>query len=163
MTRAQQIIEGRYWHGTSANQAKQIIDRGFEDGHGGIWPGASVQGIVFITPSRNGAKWYANSPRTKALGGPGLVEVAFEGKVEPMPREATDIYKALDHLGQRFRIPYKGPGSILDVDAIKAACLSNGIQAFSYRDRWSNGRTAVAVIDRAALRPVRSAVPRTAS
>jgi hypothetical protein len=144
----------KLYHGTSRENAEYIEKHGFGTDRrvGGISKDGQMETRYFtcLTPSKQTAKWYA----WNGSGKDGVV-MTVSYPINPIDagewkgvRGWMDIFQAFAVVGDKLGVPRVGERkTLLSMKAIAEAALAKGFNAITFKDTWSDGRSAVVALD----------------
>jgi len=134
-----------FYHGTDKEVADYILQNGFGTNKRfdyGIEPGSSMKDYTFITPSLQGAKWYANE--NMRIKNPVVMKLKYDGNIYWINKRGIEKYGAMRQSVIDFGI---NMGTMIDVDLVKKTILDNGYSAIGFYDKDSMNRKSVLVFD----------------
>jgi len=134
-----------YYHGTDRKVADYIFDNGFGTDKRfefGMEPGNSINQFTFLTPSLDGAKWYAT--QNIRIKQPVVIKTKYNGNIYWINKRGIEKYGAMHQAVTDFGIEM---GHMIDVDLVKKTIIDNGYSAIGFFDKDSMNRKAIVVFD----------------
>lgn len=139
------FIEADYYHGTDKKVAEYIKNNGFgteKRFEFGMEPSNSINQYTFLTPSLNGAKWYAT--QNMRIKNPVIIKVSYNGNIYWVNKRGIEKYGAMRQTLIDMGI---NTGTMIDVDIVKKTLFDNDYSAIGFYDKDSMNRKAILVFD----------------